>query len=696
MDSETPRHLWLCGGRRSDRAATLENLAPAAELMPVVDAHRNLRGPYTAAGTVVRRLAPEVLERRPELVRKHDIELLSVAPELSDVLPNSRETLTSMALPKERTRFYARLRTMRTSHGLVEFLRDGMPSEGSWTLVVENAEHAEATDQEFLAVALRRLDPSRLRLVICSGSSEFADEALSKILAERAEVIELAGAARTGLTAPADAAWQYVASDCTSDRPELIAGYYAATAEERSLLHDRRAAELEAVGEFSLKLGAIGYHLEHGSDPAQAGALALYAAQDHCLCLGFYEAVVDYGYRALATFDARKQLSMWWALTIELTLALSILGRTHEAMRHYDQARLLSDNPDVHMAAAYSTAMLYTRHNEPEERDEKLAKSWLNAAIATASLIEDRSERAFQSAFYKNGLALVEVNLGELPEALRLVDECIESLDRLLEPAEHKLHRSVLKNNRARVYTGLGRLEDALADYAVVIAEDPNHCEHYLERGNILRRLGRHDEAFDSYAKAITLTPPFPEIHYNRGDLRLTVGDVPGALADFDYVLELDPDFVDAYVNRAGIHLENGDFDAAYADAVEGLRRDPDNSYLLVELGQVYAERGEQQAAMAAFDHAIQVDPDLVTALSGRASLAYELGQLPAAIEDLSHAVQLSPADSALRYNRAFLYLEEGRWDEALADLNIAAELSPEDEEIDEARQTCLRNLASV
>jgi hypothetical protein len=38
------------------------------------------------------------------------------------------------------------------------------------------------------------------------------------------------------------------------------------------------------------------------------------------------------------------------------------------------------------MAAAYSTAMLYTRHNDPEDRSDQIAKAWLNSAIATASL----------------------------------------------------------------------------------------------------------------------------------------------------------------------------------------------------------------------------------------------------------------------------------------------------------------------
>ena len=690
MHESTQRHLWLRGARRSDRAAMFAVLDLPAELIPAVDAHSRLRGPYTAAGTMARALAPRVLIELPEVARRHDIELLSVAPELAERMSYSKQTLTSMALPKERTRFYARLRTLRTAHGLVEFLRDGMP-DGRWTIVVENIDRAEFTDQEFLATALRRLDPSRLRLVLCSAGDP-SDDGLTAALASYAEQVDVVPSS-SWETPPADAARQYVTGDCVSDDDGLRGAYEALSAAERARLHDERAVQLQKRGEYSLRLGAIAFHLEHGSDPGVTGAMALYAAQDHCLCLGFYTAVVDYAHRALDIIDPRQQDELWWALTIELTLSLSILGRTHEAMRLYDRARLFSTRPEVHMAAAYSTAMLYTRHNEPAERDEKLAKSWLNSAIATASLIEDRSERAFQSAFYKNGLALVEVNLGDQNEALRLVDECIAALDELLTPDEHRLHRSVLKNNRARVYLGMGRLEEALADYAVVIEQDPNHCEHYLERGNILRRLGRNDEAEADYERAIGLTPPFPEIHYNRGDLRLTVGDLDGALADFSYVLELDPEFVDAYVNRAGMYLEAGDLDAALADAVDGLRVDPENPYLLTVLGQVRAEWGELAEARAAFDRALTGDADQIAALSGRATVAYELGDLETAMADLVHALALQPGDAALRFNRAFLLSDTGRWDEALADLDVAAELTPDDPAITEAREACLAHL---
>ena len=92
-----------------------------------------------------------------------------------------------MAIPDERTRFYARLRTRRISNGLVEFFRDSLPDGRPGTLVVENVEHAEPTDLEFLAALVRRIDPDRLTVVICSGTDELPDPELTSVLGSRAE-----------------------------------------------------------------------------------------------------------------------------------------------------------------------------------------------------------------------------------------------------------------------------------------------------------------------------------------------------------------------------------------------------------------------------------------------------------------------------------------------------------------------------
>ncbi len=678
-------HYWITGGRREDRERAAAGLALPAPLTSATDAHRRLRGPYTAAGSLLRALVPEVLDRDPSLVRRYDIELLSAAPELAAVIPNSRQTLTTMAIPAERTRYYARLRTRRIANGLVEFLQGALPPAPR-SLVVANADQADLTDLEFLAAALRRIDPARLTVVVCAQSTAVPDDTLQKVLANQIQ-IQITAAETSTQTRRADP-WKYVQTECTDDDPAMIAAYQALDPAGRARLHDRRAAELEARGEQSPHAGAIPYHREHGTDPSGAGARARHAAQDYCVRMGFYQAGAEHGQLGLALVDPATQPGLWWDLAAALGLELSVLSRTREALDLYDQARLNSTNPDVHMAAAYSTAMLYTRHNDPAERDEAKAKAWLNAAIATASLIADPVERAFQGAFYRNGLALVEVNLGAPAVALRLVNECIDSLDRQLEPDEHRLHRSVLKNNRARVYAALGLLDEALADYAVAIAEDPNHAEHYLERGNILRRLGRYDEAAADYETAIRLSPPFAEIYYNRADLRLGQGDTAAAKADFGYVLELDPTLVDAYVNRAGLYLDEGDVAAARGDAETGLVHDPGNPYLHVVLGRVHEATGDAQAALAAYDRAAEADPELQAAWAGRAAVLFEAGLGEAALASLDRALQGSE-DAAILFNRAIVHRAVGRPDRALADLERARQLDPADPDIAEELGRC-------
>jgi tetratricopeptide (TPR) repeat protein len=692
MSTDTVSHLWLCGGTQADRRAAVAALDLPPQLVPTLDAHRRLRGPYTAVGDLFRTLVPGLVDTAAEQVRRADTELLTVAPELHAVVTGSRETLNSLAIPAERTRFFARLRTIRLSHGLVEFLRDTLPA-GRHSLVIDNIDQADPTDAEFLAVLVRRIGADRLT-VVCTSAAAPTQELLVPALAAH---VEQRPVARTGqLDPPAtDPAWAYVRGECVSDDPRLVDAYQALAEADRAALHDRRADELVARDEKSLTLGAIPYHREHGSDPAEAGKTALHLAQDYSVCMGFYDAVVELGNRCVALFSAAEDLRTWFLAMSKTALALAIMNRSGEAEVILDEIRFSTTDPEMHMSAAYSTGMLYTRHYDESKRDSRIAKAWCNNAIALASQHQDPILRSFFTAFNKNGLALVEVNLGDLNEALRLVTDCIDSLDAELEPDEHRPHRSVLKNNRARVYSGLGMLEESLADYAVAIEADPNHPEHYLERGALYRRMGRLEDAFADYETAMRLSPPFPELYYNRADLRAFAGDLEGALADFSYVLELDPEFLDACVNRAALRLEVGDLEGAAEDVAAGLASEPQNPHLLVTLGQIHAENEDFPAAREAFDQALAVDPDLITALSSRAALAYDLGEMELAIGDLQHAVELRPNDPALRYNRAFALQERDRWADALADLDVAVALAPDDEDILSARAACLARVGA-
>ena len=365
---------------------------------------------------------------------------------------------------------------------------------------------------------------------------------------------------------------RYVSGDGISDDPVLLRAYAHLDATERAGLHDARADELAASGEFSARLGAVPYHRERGNDPAGAGVRALAEAAEHCFAAGFHAAVADLCARGRQLVTPVRDPAHWWLFTSLAAGSLAALGRGAEAEALYGEARIASTDPSVHRRAAYETAMLYARHHEPSRRDQVAALPWINEAIAFARTLPDRAERAFSLAFSMNGRALVEMRLGNGDRALETVEECLALFDRDLPAGSHLLDRCSLLANRARLLGMRGPPADALSSLDALIALDPTYGEYHFERGNLLHLLGCDDEALAAYAEAQRLSLPFPELHFNRADLLAARGEEDAALTDLDRVLELDPDFLDAYINRAGILTARDDTAAAWPDVDAGAR----------------------------------------------------------------------------------------------------------------------------
>nr|MDT0660610.1 tetratricopeptide repeat protein [Micromonospora sp. DSM 115978] len=698
MDS----HYWISAADPRDLDRTVSGLRLPPPLVRV-SAHRRLRGPYTAAGTVLRAILPDALARRPELGPRHHIEILTAAPEFAGAVPAMRSTLEHRGTSDARTRYQARLHTMRISHGLADLFRDYLAAldDGPRTLLVDDLAHADPTDQEFVAVLLRRLTPDRLAVVVTTGAEPLVEPpgpvsvSLPETLEARTRRIMAEPTATVSATPPPAAielARAYVATECTSGDPRLRAGYEAVSDRDRVDLHAARLARLLDLDEPSLLLGAVPYHAERAGRPAGEVAEQLRYAQLHCKNRGLYHCAVEFGERARAMVDRDADAELWWELTGDVTTSLSAAGRAEEAEQWYDEARTVSTDPAVHMHAAYGTAMLFARHYGDGRRDSGRARRWLNQAVAIASLLPDPKERAFQSVFQRNGIALVETREGRPEEALRLLNEGMAWLDRELDPDEQILHRTGLRYNRAQVYGMMGRLEEALADHTWVIALDPNFPDHYFNRGNVLRRLGRNEEAVADYEQALLLSPPFPEVYYNRGDVRLELGDVDGALADFDRVLELDPEHVDARANRAGIRCDIGDLDGASDDIGAGLALAPANPHLLCLRARVLTERGDTAAAALAVGAALTADAGLAEAWAIRGGLRYQAGDLTGAIADFDRAIEIGDSVQ-FRYNRALVHQSAGSLTSAVADYRAVLAVTEDDEAAAELDR-CLATLA--
>ena len=686
------KHRWIVGDRREDRA--VHHPSAGGQHLFVIESHRLLRGPYTAAGELLRQLVPMVLERWPELVQRHVVEILSLAPELRAVVPASRETLTSIAIPEERTRFYSRLRTMRLTNGVIDLLKKLTVPErlGPLQVVFEDAGACEHLDSEFLSTLLRRMHPAQLEVTV-GTRPEVEQPLLAEALSLYANRTEAATGARAAAGDSAAAlAERFVFADGTSDCEAEQAAYESLPEAERQALHDRRADELSAREELSWKLGAIPWHRERGSSREEA-VKALRFALDYCIDMGFYEATVDFGYRGRRWVDwTEANLENMWAFTTKATNSLAALSRAEEAEGLYNEARAATDAEAIHMQAAYATSMLYTRHRE--ERDHGKARFWIDQAIAYAGKIEDEKMRAFRTVFYNNGLALVEMHEGKIEEALRLVTEGEARLNEMLGENEQMLHRSVLINNKAQILMNMKRFDEALTEFNRVIEIDPNYPEYHFDRGNLYSKMGRLEEAIANYTHAIEISPPFPEVYYNRASMYNRLGDVGRAMADYTYLLEIEPTHLDGRLNRATLLLEAGDTAGARRDAEAGLALQGDHAQLLCTLGLIEMAEERVEEAKRALMKALNIDPNLLEAHANLSVLLFESGEAEGAVLALDEALQHHPDADVLYFNRAWALQSLGNWGRAAEDYTKALELgSEESHEILFQRGTCLMEL---
>ncbi|MFJ9037555.1 tetratricopeptide repeat protein [Streptomyces sp. NPDC102406] len=660
------RHWWL------EAAAETTDAAPPPTAHFQVRCHRRLRGPFTAAHFLLHQAVPQLVARDSELVAAaRAAEVEAIAPELMAIVPTPPQTLTNLADARERTRFYPATRALRIAHGVAELLMDWARAAHprGLTLSFRGLDDADPTDRDLVAVLLRRCDPAVLTVVVDGAGA--ATDPLGRALAAHAHRAPRLPVVDAALLPDTDLAQLYIDMEGTSEDARLRRAYDALPADERARRHTARAALLAGRDEPTLRLAAIPYHLEHGTDPAGAGVAAIAEAVHTCFDKGFYEAVIDLARRGRALLDAAEPSRTYWNLTHKIGACLCYLGRGADAFAYFEEMRRGSTSADAHMGTAYLMAMLYTRFLPKEDHDEDRALAWVNTAISIADVHPDPDKRVLVRAFMRNARALVELHRGNVDGSLALVDEAMAITDSDFGPDEQLLHRSVLLYNRAQVRGARRDHAASLADYDEVIRRDPDYGDYYFERAAQHRALGNTRAALADYAAAIRLTPPFYEAHFNRADLLRELGDDAGALRDLDRALDLDPDHVDSLVHRADLHLSRGGLDKARADIEHGLSLAPAQPQLLAAQGTLRSELGDSKAAYASYSAALRADARCVAAWANRAVLAFEAGRAADAVEDLDAALALTD-DTELRANRAVALQSLGEHRRAVADLDRA------------------------
>jgi tetratricopeptide (TPR) repeat protein len=611
-----PRRRWL------ERWLQESSAAPARTWM--LSCRFEDGGPWAGVHDLFASLIEEVRERRPDLLAKHDYELVHVLPELKRSLTVRNPTLTDLAPVDEKVRNYPADRAIRIVHGLIDLL-DGIKggSDVPWIIACDGYESVGYIGHRFFQELVRRRG-GRLRLQILLATVPGRGEALGAQFAAAWE----GPVVRLDLPAtPPD----------EPDREEMTRraqALEAAVGEDEREIHIRLMELIRAWRLAGQPVKVAQWHFK---------ALELFNT------LGFYDDAVRYGESARAYVKQHSPGSreLLWSIFIKLYMSYVALGRPEVAARLAKEDVIGQvDDPTKRSRLAYLLAMLHSRYMP--DRDLGRGEEYLAQGLADLGQAEMPDEDLhFQSVFNRNGLAMIRHFQGRFQEAIELCREGYRELELHLGHERHRLHRSVLLYNMAQVYSAVGAHDEAIRHYTLAMEMDPNYSEYFNDRGNVYLKTGRLAEAEADYRRAIELSPPYHEVYTNLGQCYRRMDRWDEAVRAYSLSLDLVPSQPLALGGR----------------------------------GQCHDAQGRAAQAMADYSASLALDPRQWDVLASRAVLSYMAGDLAASLADLDRAVELVPQNADLYQNRAVALADLGRSGEAARDLETYLRLQPEAED---------------
>ncbi len=196
---------------------------------------------------------------------------------------------------------------------------------------------------------------------------------------------------------------------------------------------------------------------------------------------------------------------------------------------------------------------------------------------------------------------------------------------------------------KASVLASAGKVEDARAIAADVVAKEPNNAEALYVLAAAEGAAGREKERIDLLNRAAAADPRHAPTLAALGATALRAKSYKNAEAYFDKCLAADPVNADALLGKAR------------------LRRRAD----------------DPAAAEAALKIATENYPTWADPWAERGRLNRDAGLLPKALADLDTAVKLAPKDYWIAIDRGSVLLDMDRKTEALKDFDRAAAIDP-------------------
>ena len=224
-----------------------------------------------------------------------------------------------------------------------------------------------------------------------------------------------------------------------------------------------------------------------------------------------------------------------------------------------------------------------------------------------------------------------------------------------------------------------GHLDEAAAQYRIVIARDSGHADALHMLGLVDAQRGDLEAAERLIGKAIGLAPRDAAARFNLGNVLLQRRKLAAALVSYDQALALEPRHAGACCNRGLVLHELGRFAEAIASYEGAIGVAPDDGLAHTNRGNALAELGRFVEALASHDQAVTLAPANAQGWHNRGNVLLHLRRVDAAVESFDRALALDARNPRIWCNRAAALDAGGRFSDALASIERAIAIEPRD-----------------
>jgi serine/threonine-protein kinase len=237
-------------------------------------------------------------------------------------------------------------------------------------------------------------------------------------------------------------------------------------------------------------------------------------------------------------------------------------------------------------------------------------------------------------------------------------------------------------------------LERAVSAGRAAIRRKPDDAVARNTLGVALKDQGHLDEAIAEHRAAIHLRPDDPIAHGNLGVALKAQGHLDEAIAEFRRAVRLAPGDARSHGNLGGTLQGQGQLEEAIAELREAIRLQPDYATAYYNLGSALRDQGHLDEAIAEFRTAIRLKTDFTEAHINLGNVLQAHGPLDEAITSYRAAIRLRPDVVEAHYGLANALQAQAHVDEAIAEFRAAIRLKPDFAEAHCNLGRALRSLA--